>query len=66
MSAPNSSAPTSATPGGELQQISPEAWPTENGGQTENSVPPPSIPPAVPKRLPNVAEPPEAAAKIQA
>jgi hypothetical protein len=39
MSTSNSSAPGSSTPGGELEQISPGAWPTENGGQAENSVP---------------------------
>ncbi len=38
MSASNSSA-GSSTPGGELQQISPDAWPTENGGQAEHSEP---------------------------
>jgi hypothetical protein len=37
MSAPNSSAPGPSTPGGELQQISPGAWPTADGGQVENS-----------------------------
>jgi len=39
MNASNSSAPGSSTPGGELQQISPGAWPTVDGGQTENRAP---------------------------
>jgi hypothetical protein len=51
MSTSNSSAPGSSTPGGELEQISPGAWPTENGGQAENSVPSLSSPSAL--RLPN-------------
>jgi hypothetical protein len=37
-----SSAPGPATPGGELQQISPGAWPTANGGQVENPAQPAS------------------------
>ncbi len=44
MNASNSSAPGASTPGGELEQISPGAWPTENGGQTENSAPIASVP----------------------
>jgi uncharacterized protein YjbJ (UPF0337 family) len=56
MSAPSSSAPGSSTPGGELQQISPGACPTANGGQTENSLPAATIPQVGPASINSVAE----------
>lgn len=56
MSAPNSSTPGSSTPGGELQQISPGAWPTADGSQAENSPPPAAIPPLGTESIPSVAE----------
>jgi len=56
MSAPSSSAPGSSTPGGELQQISPGAWPTANGGQTENRPPAAAISQAGPESINSVAE----------
>ena len=39
MNSTASSSPGSSTPGGELQQISPGAWPTADGSQTESSAP---------------------------
>ena len=56
MSAPNSSAPGSSTPGGELQQISPGAWPTANGGQRENSTSSAAIQPLGPEAAPSSDE----------
>jgi uncharacterized protein YjbJ (UPF0337 family) len=57
MSTPSSPSPSSSTPGGELLQISPGAWPTANGGQTENRAlaasPPPS---SAPESINGVAE----------
>ena len=47
MNAANSS-PGPSTPGGELQQISPDAWPTATGGQNEHSLPAVAIPPPAP------------------
>jgi hypothetical protein len=58
MSASNSSAPGPSTPGGELQQISPGAWPTANGGQTDNPAQSAPIPQSEPKIIVKVAKPP--------
>jgi uncharacterized protein YjbJ (UPF0337 family) len=56
MSAPTSSAPGPSTPGGELEQISPGAWPTADGGQTENSTEPASNITSEPESINVVAE----------
>jgi uncharacterized protein YjbJ (UPF0337 family) len=56
MSASNSSAPGASTPGGELEQISPGAWPTAQGGQTENAPPAATLPSAGPESVNSVAE----------
>ena len=44
MNIPNSSVQGASTPGGDLEQISPGAWPTENGRQTENLAQTASVP----------------------
>jgi uncharacterized protein YjbJ (UPF0337 family) len=56
MSASNPSAPGPSTPGGELEQISPGAWPTATGGQTENAVESAATPSSGPESINNVAE----------
>ena len=56
MSASNFPAPGSSTPGGEVRQISPGAWPTADDGQLENPAPPVFIPQSGPDSIPSVAE----------
>jgi uncharacterized protein YjbJ (UPF0337 family) len=56
MNASTSSAPGSSTPGGELEQISPGAWPTASGGQTENSAPASATIPTDTATIPAAAE----------
>ncbi len=55
MPATNSS-PGPSTPGGELQQISPDAWPTATGGQSEHSLPAVAISPPPPAPINCMAE----------
>ncbi len=56
MNSSPSSAPGPSPPGGELQQISPDAWPVANGGQQENSVPPVAVLPPPPSAIHRMAE----------
>jgi hypothetical protein len=58
MNAPNSSAPGPSTPGGELEQISPGASPTADGGQVDNSATSAAIPQSIPASKPGPAKPP--------
>jgi hypothetical protein len=56
MSTSNSPAPGPSTPGGELEQISPGATPTADGGQVENSAAVVPTPQSIPKSTPSAAK----------